>query len=78
MGTQMLLPGQSMVLKIKELSRSGTEFQDERNGMTHIIWPVPLFLSLEQLTKYTYLQRLMLVIQIKESKIKSVMYTLIC
>ena len=52
MGTQMLLPGQSMVLKIKVLGRSGTEFQGKRNGMTYIMTPV-LFLYPELLTKYT-------------------------
>jgi hypothetical protein len=53
MGTRMLLPGQNIVLKIKVLGMSATEFQDERNGMTHVMTPVPLFLCPELFTKCT-------------------------
>jgi hypothetical protein len=38
---------------MKVLGMSGTEFQDERNGMTHVMTPVPLFLCPELLTKCT-------------------------
>ena len=69
MGTPMLLPGQYSP-KNKSAGKSGTEFQGERNGMTHIMTPVlcTYVRNCSQSTHvlYTDLQRLTLLIQIKK------------
>lgn len=43
----------------------------KKNGMTHVSRPVPSFSSPEELSKHTYIQRLMLVIYVKEPEIKN-------